>query len=53
VIAIHQQRKGFLASVVFVAGLTVYAAVGAGIVQATAFLPVLLGLCLLERKRIK
>jgi hypothetical protein len=52
-IAIEQQRTGFLASVVLVAGVTVYAAVSAGILQATAFLPVFLGMWLLERKRTK
>ena len=52
-IAIQQQRKLFLASVVFAAGATVYAAVSAGIVQATAFAPVFVGMWLLERKRTK
>jgi hypothetical protein len=53
VIAIHQQRTGFLLSVVLVAGIAVYAAVTVGIVQATAFAPVFLGMALLERKRNK
>ena len=49
--AIHNQRKAFLFALVFVAGLTVFAAVTAGIVAATAFAPVFLGMYLLERKR--
>jgi hypothetical protein len=49
--AIHTQRTGFLVTAVFVAGATVYAAVTAGVVQATAFMPVFLGMYLLERKR--
>ncbi len=52
-IAIHDPRKGFLASLCFVAGVAIYAAVSAGIVQATAFLPVFLGIALLERNRNK
>ena len=50
-IAIQQQRKAFLASVVFAAGVTLYAAVSVGIAQATAFAPVFLGMWLLERNR--
>jgi type IV secretory pathway VirB6-like protein len=54
VIAIHQQRIGFLVALAFVAAVTVYAAVTAGIVEATAFAPVFLGMVLLEqRKRSK
>ena len=49
--AIHMQRTGFLVAVALVAGITVFAAVTAGIVEATAFLPVFLGMYLLERKR--
>jgi hypothetical protein len=51
VTAIQQQRPGFLVAVAIVAGLTVYASVSAGLVQASAFLPVFVGMCLLERKR--
>jgi hypothetical protein len=53
VIAIHQQRIGFLVSLAFVAAVTVVAAATAGVVEATAFAPVLLGMILLERKRSK
>jgi hypothetical protein len=51
VTAISQQRRLYLASVALVAGVAIYAAVTAGLVQATAFLPVFVGMCLLERKR--
>jgi hypothetical protein len=53
VIALHEQRTVFLVLVALVAGITVSAAVTAGIVQATAFAPVFLGMALLERKRNK
>ena len=49
--ALSQQRRLYLLSVAFVAAVAVYAAVTAGLVQATAFLPVFVGMCLLERKR--
>jgi hypothetical protein len=53
VIAIQQQRIGFLVSLAFVAAVTVLVAVTVGIVEATAFAPVFLGMVLLERKRSK
>jgi len=53
VIAVHQQRIGFLVALAFVAAVTVAAAVTAGVVEATAFAPVFLGMALLERKRSK
>ena len=52
-IAIHQQRIGFIVSLAFVAAVTGFAAVTVGIVEATAFAPVFLGMVLLERKRSK
>lgn len=51
--AIHEQRTGFLVAVGLAIGATVYAAVSAGFVEATAFAPVFLLLYLLERKRAK
>jgi hypothetical protein len=48
---IHEQRRGFLVAVALVAGVALYAAISAGIVEATAFAPVFLGMYLLERKR--
>jgi hypothetical protein len=51
VTAIHNKRKAFLITIAFVAGITLYAAATAGIVEATAFAPVFLGIYLLERKR--
>jgi type IV secretory pathway VirB6-like protein len=53
VIAIHQQRIAFLVSLAFVAAVTVFAAATVGIVEATAFAPLFLGMVLLERKRSK
>jgi hypothetical protein len=38
-------------TVAFVVAVTIYAAVGQGLVQASAFAPVFLGIWLLERKR--
>jgi hypothetical protein len=34
---VHEQRRGFLVAVALVAGVTLYAAISAGIVEATAF----------------
>jgi hypothetical protein len=53
VTAIHEQRKGFLIAVGLVVCATVYAAVSAGALEATAFAPVFLGMYLLERKPAK
>jgi len=53
VTAIQTQRPGFLVAAAFVAGLTVFVAVTAGIWEATAFAPVFLAMILLERKRNK
>ena len=49
--AVQYRRRLFLVSVVFVAGVMAYATATAGLVQASAFLPVLLGMWLLERRR--
>ena len=49
--AIQNQRAGYVAALVLVAAVTVFAAVTAGIIEATAFAPVFLGMYLLERKR--
>ena len=50
---IRDQRKAYVVALVLVAGITVYAALTAGVIEATAFAPVFLGMCLLERKRAR
>ena len=50
---IQNRRPVYLLRLVFVAGVTVYAGVTAGIVQATAFVPAFLLIYLLERKRTR
>ena len=51
--AIRDQRAAYVVALVFVAGITACAAVTAGVVEATAFAPVFLGIYLLERKRAR
>jgi hypothetical protein len=51
VLSISRQRNGFVVSVALVTGLVIYAVISAGVVQASAFVPVFLGMYLLERKR--
>jgi hypothetical protein len=51
VTAIQNQRTAYLVALVLVAGVTISAAIHAGVVEATAFAPVFLGMYLLERKR--
>jgi hypothetical protein len=51
VLSISRQRTGFVVSVALVTGLVIYAVISGGVVQASAFVPVFLGMYLLERKR--
>lgn len=49
--ALSEHRTHLMITVAFVVAATIYAAVDAGLVQASAFAPVFLGIWLLERKR--
>lgn len=49
--ALLEQRTRLIVTVAFVVGATIYAAIDRGLVQASAFLPVFVGIWLLERRR--
>ena len=49
--ALYEHRTRLIVTVAFVVAATMYAAVDQGLVQASAFLPVFIGIWLLERKR--
>jgi type IV secretory pathway VirB6-like protein len=49
--AIQNQRTAYVIALVFAAAVTAYAAISAGVVEATAFAPVFVAMYLLERKR--
>ena len=48
--ALFEHRTRLIITVGFVVAATIYAAVAEGLVQASAFAPVFLGIWLLERK---
>lgn len=49
--ALFEHRAPLIVTVAFVVAATIYAAVAEGLVQASAFAPVFIGIWLLERKR--